>query len=103
MLLEEPPGKDTACDDEEDVNNGATRDKSENAENIVSFNKKTSDAQNRNKIHSKEAAVGKIFAIIGPVVDVIFEENVPDVMNAMLVPEYPNGKLVLEVFIRSLI
>lgn len=64
--------------------------KSGNLENIDSLNKK-------NEIHSKEAVVGKIFAIIGPVVDVIFEENVPDVMNAMFVPEYPNGKLVLEV------
>ncbi|XP_050320004.1 uncharacterized protein LOC126752895 isoform X6 [Bactrocera neohumeralis] len=90
--LKEPPGKETACDDAEEENNRAIRDESGN------LNKKTSDAHNKNKIHSKEAAIGKIFAIIGPVVDVIFEENVPDVMNAMLVPEYPNGKLVLEVF-----
>ncbi|XP_023309127.2 ATP synthase subunit beta, mitochondrial [Lucilia cuprina] len=44
--------------------------------------------------------VGRIHAVIGPVVDVIFDdENIPDIMNAMEVSDYKAGpRLVLEVF-----
>ncbi|KAM7356186.1 ATP synthase, beta subunit-like [Cochliomyia hominivorax] len=49
------------------------------------------------KLHFK---VGRIHAVIGPVVDVIFDdENMPDIMNAMEVSNYKAGpRLVLEVF-----
>uniref|UniRef100_A0A1A9UGA8 ATP synthase subunit beta n=1 Tax=Glossina austeni TaxID=7395 RepID=A0A1A9UGA8_GLOAU len=44
------------------------------------------------------AKVGKICTIIGPVVDVVFEHDVPEIMNALEVQDYPGGRLVLEVF-----
>ncbi|KAI9588018.1 hypothetical protein GQX74_003864 [Glossina fuscipes] len=42
--------------------------------------------------------IGKICSIIGPVVDVVFEHDVPQIMNALEVQDYPGGRLVLEVF-----
>ncbi|XP_075163771.1 ATP synthase, beta subunit-like [Haematobia irritans] len=42
---------------------------------------------------------GRIHAVIGPVVDVIFDNDVPAILNAMEVSDYKNGnRLVLEVF-----
>ena len=41
--------------------------------------------------------VGKIIQIIGPVVDVRFEDHVPDILNAIEVPLKDGKKLVLEV------
>lgn len=44
--------------------------------------------------------VGKICSIVGPIVDVQFEDSVPEIMNALDVPDYPGGgRLVLEVSI----
>lgn len=40
---------------------------------------------------------GYIHSVIGPVVDVYFPEEVPEVMNAMEVQESQIGRLVLEV------
>lgn len=40
---------------------------------------------------------GYIHSVIGPVVDVYFPEEVPEVMNAMEVQETEIGRLVLEV------
>lgn len=40
---------------------------------------------------------GIIHAVIGPVIDVYFPEEVPEVLNAMEVQDAPIGRLVLEV------
>lgn len=56
---------------------------------------------NNSKISSEKGSfrVGRIHAVIGPVVDVIFDDdNIPDIMNAMEVSDYKAGpRLVLEV------
>ncbi|XP_017080869.1 ATP synthase subunit beta, mitochondrial [Drosophila eugracilis] len=41
---------------------------------------------------------GVIHAVIGPVIDVYFEEEVPEVLNALKVQDAPIDNLVLEVF-----
>ncbi|EDV97415.1 GH16852 [Drosophila grimshawi] len=41
---------------------------------------------------------GIIHSVIGPVVDVYFEDELPDILNAMEVEDAPIGHLVLEVF-----
>ncbi|KAH8312998.1 hypothetical protein KR067_007628, partial [Drosophila pandora] len=41
---------------------------------------------------------GYIHAVIGPVIDVYFPEELPEVLNAMEVIDAPIGRLVLEVF-----
>ncbi|XP_017139244.1 ATP synthase subunit beta, mitochondrial [Drosophila miranda] len=41
---------------------------------------------------------GYIHAVIGPVIDVYFPEEVPDILNAIEVEDAPIGRLVLEVF-----
>ncbi|XP_013117629.1 ATP synthase subunit beta, mitochondrial isoform X3 [Stomoxys calcitrans] len=52
-----------------------------------------------NGYFSSTPKTGKVHAVIGPVVDVIFENDVPNILNAMEVPGYKNGnRLVLEVF-----
>ncbi|XP_020713756.1 ATP synthase subunit beta, mitochondrial isoform X2 [Ceratitis capitata] len=81
-----PPVKGIPC--------GGIRESSE--DNLA--DKKHNISRNRTGMPSAQAVVGKIYAIIGPVVDVIFEDNVPEVMNAMIVPDYEGGQLVLEVF-----
>ncbi len=40
---------------------------------------------------------GKILQVIGPVVDVIFENHLPEINNALVIPKEGNQKLVLEV------
>lgn len=55
------------------------------------------------KKHDASTRVGKICSIIGPVVDVVFEHDVPEIMNALEVPDYPGGRLVLEVRVRTLL
>lgn len=40
---------------------------------------------------------GYIHAVIGPVIDVYFPEELPEVLNAMEVIDAPIGRLVLEV------
>ncbi|XP_023164380.1 ATP synthase subunit beta, mitochondrial isoform X2 [Drosophila hydei] len=41
---------------------------------------------------------GVIHAVIGPVIDVYFPDDMPEVLNAMEVQDAPIGRLVLEVF-----
>ncbi|XP_022220937.2 ATP synthase subunit beta, mitochondrial [Drosophila obscura] len=41
---------------------------------------------------------GYIHAVIGPVIDVYFPDEIPEVLNAMEVVDAPIGRLVLEVF-----
>lgn len=40
---------------------------------------------------------GVIHAVIGPVIDVYFPDEMPEVLNAMEVQDAPIGRLVLEV------
>ncbi|XP_005181797.2 ATP synthase subunit beta, mitochondrial [Musca domestica] len=48
---------------------------------------------------SPQPRVGQIHAVIGPVVDVFFEDEIPEILNAMEVSDYKDGnRLVLEVF-----
>ncbi|XP_033160968.1 ATP synthase subunit beta, mitochondrial [Drosophila mauritiana] len=49
------------------------------------------------KLESK-GRKGVIHAVIGPVIDVYFEEEVPEVLNALQVQDAPIANLVLEVF-----
>ncbi|KAH8235269.1 hypothetical protein KR032_011933, partial [Drosophila birchii] len=49
------------------------------------------------KLQSK-GREGVIHAVIGPVIDVYFPDDIPEVMNAMEVVDAPIGHLVLEVF-----
>lgn len=48
------------------------------------------------KLESK-GRKGVIHAVIGPVIDVYFEEEVPEVLNALQVQDAPIANLVLEV------
>ncbi|XP_073818689.1 ATP synthase subunit beta, mitochondrial-like isoform X2 [Musca autumnalis] len=69
-----------AEDQQEDVSKGCTQEKS------------TKDG-------SSETRVGHIHAVVGPVVDVFFENELPEILNAMEVSDYKGGnRLVLEVF-----
>lgn len=45
-----------------------------------------------------KGSVGYIQAVIGPVIDVYFPKDVPDILNAMVVQDAPVEHLVLEVF-----
>lgn len=40
---------------------------------------------------------GVIHAVIGPVIDVYFPDEIPEILNAMEVVDAPIGRLVLEV------
>ncbi|XP_070071331.1 ATP synthase subunit beta isoform X2 [Drosophila takahashii] len=50
------------------------------------------------KVLESKGRKGVIHAVIGPVIDVYFEEEVPEVLNALKVQDAPIDNLVLEVF-----
>ncbi|XP_001973175.3 ATP synthase subunit beta, mitochondrial [Drosophila erecta] len=50
------------------------------------------------KVLDSKGRKGVIHAVIGPVIDVYFEEEVPEVLNALQVQDAPIENLVLEVF-----
>ncbi|XP_037719161.1 ATP synthase subunit beta, mitochondrial [Drosophila subpulchrella] len=50
------------------------------------------------KVLESKGRKGVIHAVIGPVIDVYFEEEVPEVLNALKVQDAPIENLVLEVF-----
>ncbi|XP_039488489.2 ATP synthase subunit beta, mitochondrial [Drosophila santomea] len=50
------------------------------------------------KVLDSKGRKGVIHAVIGPVIDVYFEEEVPEVLNALQVQDAPIDNLVLEVF-----
>jgi len=49
------------------------------------------------KVLESKGRKGVIHAVIGPVIDVYFEEEVPEVLNALKVQDAPIDNLVLEV------
>ncbi|XP_034108543.1 ATP synthase subunit beta, mitochondrial [Drosophila albomicans] len=59
--------------------------------------KKSADGKDLGALLGKRRE-GVVHSVIGPVVDVYFEDEVPDVLNAMEVQDAPIGRLVLEVF-----
>ncbi|XP_017028030.1 ATP synthase subunit beta, mitochondrial isoform X2 [Drosophila kikkawai] len=78
-----PEPKDV-CENEEDVKEKDTGD-----------DEKSGDGVKKLKGKGRE---GVIHAVIGPVIDVYFPDEIPENLNAMEVVDAPIGRLVVEVF-----
>ncbi|XP_062132043.1 ATP synthase subunit beta, mitochondrial [Drosophila sulfurigaster albostrigata] len=89
LLAKDDDKKDDPCDEGEK----SAKDEATDAGD----KKKSADGKDLGALLGKRRE-GVVHSVIGPVVDVYFEDEVPDVLNAMEVQDAPIGRLVLEVF-----
>ncbi|XP_016964936.1 ATP synthase subunit beta, mitochondrial [Drosophila biarmipes] len=96
----EPEPKDVCETDAELVKNKDECEVKEKDECEVKAKDECEDGKSGGggKVLDSKGRKGVIHAVIGPVIDVYFEEEVPEVLNALKVQDAPIENLVLEVF-----